>query len=108
MRERNAAQMRADADQHLPLVVTFLDALLIGLGIRQAREIDVARLLDFFFRAVADENRLAAPEYLDHLAFGDGRQIDLDRRTGSNGRGVRIHLRNQRHKYSRGADRAEC
>src|SRR5882672_11382811 len=32
--------------------------------------------------AMADEDRLAAPEYLDDLPLGDGAEVDLDRRAG--------------------------
>src|SRR5947209_5441274 len=41
MRDRDAAEMGADADQHEPLVVTGLDAVLVGLRIWQARDVDV-------------------------------------------------------------------
>ena len=34
-------------------------------------DVDAARLLDLFLGAVADEDRLAAPEHLDDLTFGD-------------------------------------
>ena len=84
--------MSANADQHLPLVVAGLHALLVGLRIGQAGEIDAARLVDLFLRTVADEDRLAAPEHLDHLTFGDGRKVDVDRGAGGDGRSVRIHL----------------
>ena len=36
-----------------------------------------------------------------------GREIDLDRRAGGDGRGVRVHLRDQRHQGRGGADRAD-
>ena len=55
------------------------------------------RLLDLLRRAVADEDRLAAPEHLDDLPLGDRGEIDLDRGAGGDGRGVRVHLRDQRH-----------
>src|SRR5215470_3604728 len=45
MRDRDAAEMRADADQDLPLVVAGLDALVVGLGVGQARQVDRARLV---------------------------------------------------------------
>ena len=36
-----------------------------------------------------------------------GAEIDLDRRAGGDGRGVRVHLRDQRHQRRGGADRAD-
>src|SRR5262245_16941873 len=39
VRERDATEMRADADQHQPLVVARLDAGLVGLRIWQARDV---------------------------------------------------------------------
>src|SRR5215510_5926335 len=105
VRERDAAEMGADADQHLPLLVAGLDALLVGLGIRQTRDIDRARLLDLLLAAVVDEDRPAAPEHLDDLTFCDGAEIDFDRRTSRDGGRVRVHLRDQ-WPYSRsGTDR---
>ena len=101
VRERDAAEMGADADQHEPLVVALLDARLVGRRVRQARHIDRARLVDLFLGAMVDEDRLAAPEHLDHLALGDRRQIDLDRRAGRDRGGIRVHLRDQRHQRGR-------
>src|ERR1700730_14362712 len=40
MRDRDAAEMRADADQDLPLVVAGLDAPVVRLGVGQARQTD--------------------------------------------------------------------
>src|SRR6266550_408131 len=60
--ERNATEMRADGDQDLPFVVALLDALFVGLGIGQGRDIDLARVLDLLLGPVIDEDRLAAPE----------------------------------------------
>src|SRR5712692_5042916 len=65
--ERDAAEMGADADQHEPLVLAVLDARLIGLRIRQRTPVDRARLVDLLLAAMADEDRLAAPEHLDDL-----------------------------------------
>src|ERR1044071_8840519 len=93
MRERNAAEMRADPDDHQPLVMTLLDARRVRLRIGQRCDIDLLCLLDFLLRAMEDEDRLRAPEYLDDLSIGDRSEIDLDRRTGRDGRRVRIHLR---------------
>ena len=78
-----------------------------GCGSGRLATLTVARLVDLLLGAVVDEDRLAAPEHLDHLAFGDRRQIDLDRRAGRDGGGVGIHLRDQRHKRGGGADRGD-
>src|SRR4029077_3781108 len=51
-----------------------------------------------------DEDRLAAPEHLDDLALGDGREIDIERGGGGGGGGVRFHLADQRDKGRRRAD----
>src|SRR6478672_9588532 len=67
MGERNAAEMRADADDHQPLIVALLHALGIRLPVGQGLRIDLLRLLDFFLAAMADEDRLRAPEHLDDL-----------------------------------------
>src|SRR5262245_36797000 len=96
--------MGADADQHLPLLVTRLDARRIGLRIRQLGDVDVLRLLDLLLGAMIDVDRLAAPEHLDNLTNGDRRKIDLDRRARRNRRGVGIHLRNQRYERRGGSD----
>src|SRR5205807_5671193 len=52
MRERNAAEVRADADQHQPLVLALLDPRLVRLRVRQGVPIDRARLLDLLLGAV--------------------------------------------------------
>src|SRR5262245_28651840 len=96
MRDRDAAEMRADADQHEPLVVPRLDALGVRLRVGQAGIVGRPRLVDLLLGAVADEDRPAAPEHLDHLAFGDRREVDVDRGAGRDGRGVRIHLGDER------------
>src|SRR5262245_41455268 len=64
VRDRDAAEMGADADQHEPLVVARLDALGIGLRIGQAGIVGGARLVDLLLGAVADKDRPAAPEHL--------------------------------------------
>src|SRR5215467_7339668 len=46
VRDRDAAEMGADAYQHLPLFMAFLHALLVGLGIGQACDVDRTRLLN--------------------------------------------------------------
>src|SRR5581483_674414 len=55
MRQRDAAEMGADADQDQPLVMALFHPRLIGLRIRQRSDVDFARLINFFFGAVADE-----------------------------------------------------
>ena len=67
----------------------------------------VPGLLDLLLGAVADVDRLAAPEHLDVLSLGDRRQIDLDRRAGRDRRGVRVHLGNQRPHRGSCADRGD-
>src|SRR5262249_58014158 len=96
MGDRNAAEVGADSNQYLPLIVTGLDARGIRLRVRQFRHVDVLRLLDLLLGAVIDVDRLAAPEHLDHLAVGDRRKIDLYRRARRNRPGIGIHLRDQR------------
>src|SRR5262245_46890208 len=46
MDDRDAAEMGADADQHLPLLVAGLDARGIRLRVGQLRHVDVLRILD--------------------------------------------------------------
>src|SRR5437588_3901086 len=65
MGDRNAAEMGADADHDEPLVVALLDPGLVGLRIGKARDLNAAGFLDLLLGAVADIDRLAAPEHLD-------------------------------------------
>src|SRR6266550_4093298 len=95
MGDRDAAEMGADADHDQPLVVTLLDPGLVRLRIGKARDRYAAGFFDLLLGAVHDVNRLAPPEHLDVLPRGNRRQIDLDRRTGRDRRGVRIHLGNE-------------
>src|SRR5262249_15151629 len=76
-RDRKAPEGGANADEHLPLFMAFFHALLIGLGIGQTREVDRTRFLDLLLAAVADEDRLAAPEHLDDLTFADRAEINF-------------------------------
>src|SRR4051794_35718902 len=71
MGDRNAPQMGADADDNEPFFVTFLDAGFVALRIGKARDRDRTGLVDLLLAAVADVNRLAAPEHLDVLPLGD-------------------------------------
>ena len=87
--ERDAAEMGADADQHLPLVVPRLNAR-SRRRVGQAGELDVLSLFDLFLGAVIDVDRLAAPEHLDHLPHLRSGDIDLDRRAGGDRRRIRI------------------
>ena len=96
MGNRDAAEMGADADHDQPLVMPGLDTRLVGLRIGQARDRHCAGLLDLLLGAVHDVDRFAAPEHLDVLSCRDRRQVDLDRRTGRDRRGVRVHLGDER------------
>src|SRR5205807_9849471 len=80
MRQRDAAKVGADADQHQPLVLALLDPRLIGLRVREGVPVEGTRLVDLFLGAMTDEDRLAAPEHFDDLPFGNWSEIDLDRR----------------------------
>jgi hypothetical protein len=95
MGDRDAAEMRADADHDQPLVVAVLDAGLIGGRVLEIAERDLLGLLDLLLGPVHDVDWLAAPEHLDVLTVSDRGQIDLDRGTGRNRRGVRVHLGNE-------------
>ena len=53
-----------------------------------------------FSRPVADEDRLAAPEHLDDLPFGDRREVEFDRSAGRDGRGVGSHLADERPEHA--------
>ena len=75
--------------------------------IGQARDHHAAGLVDLLLGAMADVDRLAAPEHLDVLSLGNRRQIDLDRRAGRNGRSIRIYLGNQRPHGGGCADRGD-
>src|SRR6266478_6344277 len=104
MGDRDAAEVGADADHDQPLVVTLLDPGLVGLRIRKARDRHAAGLFDLLLGAVHDVDRLAPPEHLDVLPRGNRRQVDFDRRTGRDRRGVRIHLGNERPERGHSAD----
>src|SRR5437763_3078713 len=107
MGKRDAAEMGADADKDEPLIVTLLDARRIRLRVGQARDVDLLRFLDLFLAAMADEDRLRAPEYLDDLPLRDRPKIDIDRGAGGDRRGIRIHLADQRPDNGGGADRSD-
>src|SRR5262245_62968981 len=64
MRDRDAAEMGANADHDQPLLVAGLGALLVGLRIGKVPERHLLRFLDLLLGAVADVDRLAAPENL--------------------------------------------
>src|SRR2546423_15024427 len=95
MGKRDEGRRGADPDRNEPLIVTLLDARRIRLRVGQARDVDLLRFLDLFLAAMTDEDRLRAPEYLDHLAFRYRPKIDIDRRAGGDRRGIRIHLADQ-------------
>src|SRR5262245_17349833 len=107
VRKRDAAEMRADAYDHKPLVMALLDSRRVRLRIRQARYINFLRLLDLLLRPMEDEDRLGAPEYLDDLSVGDRSEINFNWRTGRDGRRVRIHLRDERYEDRRSSHRAD-
>src|SRR6266404_2770612 len=75
MGNRDAAEMGADADHDEPLLVPLLDPRLVRLRIGQARDRHAAGLVDLLLGPVADVDRLAPPEHLDVLSFGDRRQV---------------------------------
>ena len=86
----------------------FLTRSRSGAGIRQrVHSPRFSARFDLLLGAVEDEDRLGTPEHLDDLAFGDRRQVDLDRGAGGDRRGVRVHLGDQRHQCRRGADGAD-
>src|SRR4029450_11703997 len=58
MGEWDTAEVRADADDHEPLIVSLLDARRVRLRIRKARDIDLLRFLNFLLGAMEDEDRL--------------------------------------------------
>ena len=70
-------------------------------------ELDRLRLLDLLGRAVANEDRLAAPHHGDGLALLDGSKVHIDAGQRQ-GRGVRVHLIEQRPQHGRAADRSEA
>src|SRR6185503_8326727 len=105
VRQRDAAEMRADADDDEPLLVAGLHALRVRLRIGQRGYRHVLGEVDVLRRAVEDEDRLRAPEDLDDLPLGDRREVDLDRGAGGDRRSVRIHLVDERHQ---GRSRANC
>lgn len=74
--DRNAAQVRANAEDDEPLGV--LGALVVVLNVAEGRKGDGLLSCDFFGGSVADEERLASPLERDVLAFGDVGQLDLD------------------------------
>src|SRR5579883_636004 len=105
--EWDAAEVGANADQHQPLLVAGLDARLVGLRVLEIIDRHRADLVDLLLGAMADEDRLAAPEDLDDLPFGDRGEVDLDRRAGSDRRGIGIHLPDQGYQRGGGTDGAD-
>src|SRR5579875_3673356 len=108
VRQRNAAQMRANADDDEPLLVAGLHALRVRLGISQRLHVDVLGELDVVRRAMEDEDRLGTPEHLDDPSQRDRRQIYLDWGSGRDRGRVRIHLIDQRHQRGCSADGRDC
>jgi len=56
---RDTSKMRANSNDDQPL--WFLNPLVVRLRIRKLRKTHCLRILDFFFRPMTDENRLATP-----------------------------------------------
>jgi hypothetical protein len=106
MAERHAAQMRADADQHQPLVFVLLHPRLVRLRIRKVGKLHRARLVNFLLGAVRDKHRLATPLDGDDLALGDRRKIHFDRREREHRR-IRVHLVDERPGSGGGTDGAD-
>ena len=97
--------MGADADHDEKF--RLLDALCIGLRIRELGNRRGRSLFDFLFGAVADEDRLAAPFDGHARPFGQCREIDF-RGGESECGGVRAHLADERPGYRAGANGAHC
>src|SRR5271170_5779356 len=96
--ERNADQMRADADDDQPF--RLWRPLLIGLRILELAERRIDRLLDLLLRAMSDEHWAAAPLDRHDLTFRDRAGIHFDR-SQSQRRSVGIHLIDQWPDHSR-------
>src|SRR5439155_10796392 len=73
--ERDAAEVRADADDDKPF--RFLDAVGIGLRFAQLRDVDILRGLDLLGRAMRDKDGLALPDRGQPLTDLDRRQVHL-------------------------------
>ena len=83
--------MRADAHENEPVLFASLGAIGIrggrtfgqevvaGAGIGEVGHVDVDGRLDLVLGAVANEYRLAPPQYRDGLAFLDGGEIHFGR-----------------------------
>src|SRR5256885_897697 len=65
MGKRDAAEVGADADNDEPLIVALFYTRRVRLRIGQGLRIDLLRFVHFFLAAMADEDRLGTPEYLD-------------------------------------------
>ena len=95
--------MGADADHDQPLLLAFFHAGFIRFRVAQFGDVHRFRLLDILRRAVADEDRLAAPDDLDFLAFGDRADIDFRARQRKDIR-TRVHAIDQWPNESGGTD----
>jgi len=107
--------MRANADQHDPVLMPLLGAVEVGggrplgqivvagAGVDQVRDLDLHRRRDLLLGAVAYEHRLAAPQHGNGLAFLDGAKVYLQRGSGLRG-GVRVHLLDERPQCQCGAN----
>ena len=75
-------------------------------GSRNSLSGTLSRVLDFLLGAVTNEDRPAAPLDRDDLPFGNGPDVDLDRRQGERRR-IRVHLIDERPGDRGDADRAD-
>ena len=109
--QRDTAKMRADADQDAEFrldrargvgrVGGLLDLLGIRIGQQRQQFRVLVSSLQRFGSAVEDEDRPLAPTD-DHLLAGlDFADVEIDRAAGGKRRGVRVHLRDQRHQVRR-------
>src|SRR3984893_3466540 len=73
--ERDAAEMRAYADDDKPL--RSLDAVGIGLGFAQLRDVGILRGLDLLGRAMRDKDRFPLPRDGEALTDLDRRKVHL-------------------------------
>src|SRR4029077_5572167 len=102
--ERDAAEMRAYADDDKPL--RSLDAVGIGLRLAQLRDVGILRGLDLLGRAMRDKDRLALPDGGQALTDLDRGQVHFG---GGERQGVarRIERGDERPNGCRNADAAD-
>lgn len=91
--DRYATEMRADADNDEPFRLFYARGIWLGVAKRGERRI--LRSLDLVLRAMAHEDRSAAPFHRDDLPLSNAGDIDLYGRQRQR-RGVGTYLRNER------------